>query len=997
MKLKTNDATIASKTRLGKAALLGVSLGALMAVAAGAHAQDAAPAPAADEGDVVIVTGFRSSLQTAINEKKKSTDMVDVIKAEDIGQFPDLNLAESLQRIPGVSIDRDGGEGKQITVRGLNSEFSRTRLNGMEAMATTGSKDASGGTNRGRGFDFNVFAADLFNSITVRKSLSAEIEEGSLGATVDLQTARPFDYKGFTMAAGGQLGYNDLSEDVAKRGTFMISNRWADGKLGALFSIAWGQRNVIEDSTNSTRWENAYAAGNAGRFESYSTNGGTSFIPIAGCGTSTSTRTCNTVETNTANPALTGEAQKISRALHPRIPRYNHFETAQNRVGITGAFQMKPFEGTLITLDAMHATFEANRDEWEIEAISFSRASPGLPKTDIYNYEIDDQGTIVKAAFNDVDVRSEHRFDELTTTFDQLNLTWDQNWGDRLSTKFFIGSSKSVQDTPEQTTFTYEAYDVDGYTYDYSDMTAPVFNYGKASNGCTPDQTCYWAYTTTPTSGPALAGDPSLIRIRPQLVENEFSTTKLDAKFEMNDHITFKAGYQTKDYTFYSEEYGRVVASVATRDENAAGPIQTAINSDLTGSTGKYYQTVSAGGNTYLIPNLDAIRTDFQYDCRCVNSFGNFSVNKENASSRTNNRLATEHDAGWYIQADFRGELGTVAYRGNIGLREVTTDLVASGYIGVGATLANPTGVKFTTVERSYKDSLPSFNLMIEPLQNVYVRFAAAKTMARPTLLSLIPGGGAINNTANTITTGNPYLDPVRANTMDLSVEWYPDRDTLFTASLFQKDLKSYIQSRTQSFKLSELGYDYAALGESSDETYAVTTPINTPGGDLKGYEISIQKPFTFLPGFLSKTGGIVNYTHVESQIEYYLTPGATTTTRANLLGLSPEAWNVTAYYEGDTLAGRVAFAYRDGYISQLSPGSSADFWGKNETFNIDAQMTWKINKSLTLILEGINLTDEADDRYISYNTVQGNTAQDLLYDYSKSGRQYYAGFRYKY
>ena len=118
---------------------------------------------------------------------------------------------------------------------------------------------------------------------------------------------------------------------------------------------------------------------------------------------------------------------------------------------------------------------------------------------------------------------------------------------------------------------------------------------------------------------------------------------------------------------------------------------------------------------------------------------------------------------------------------------------------------------------------------------------------------------------------------------------------------------------------------------------------------------------------------------------------------RANLLGLSPEAWNVTAYYEGDVLAGRVAFAYRDGYISQLSPGSSADFWGKNETFNIDAQMTWKVSKNLTLILEGINLTDEADDRYIAYNTVQGNTAQDLLYDYARSGRQYYAGFRWKY
>jgi TonB-dependent receptor len=989
MKSKSNGATAAPKFSPSKAALLGVSLGVLMATAAGAHAQDATPAPAADEGDVVIVTGFRSSLQTAISEKKKSTDMVDVIKAEDIGQFPDLNLAESLQRIPGVSIDRDGGEGKQITVRGLNAEFSRTRLNGMEALATTGSKDSSGGTNRGRGFDFNVFAADLFNSITVRKSLSAEIEEGSLGATVDLQTARPFDYKGFTMAAGGQLGYNDLNEDVAKRGTFMVSNRWADGKLGALLSVAWGQRTVAEDATNTTRWENAYAAGNAGRFESFSTDGGATFTNIAPCTANVTNRNCNTTETHAQNPALTGEAQKISRGLHPRIPRYNHFETDQNRLGITGAFQMKPFEGTLITIDAMHAMFEANRDEWEIEAISFSRNNQGLPRTDIYNYEIDDQGTITKASFNDVDIRSEHRFDELTTTFNQLNLTWDQSWGDRLSSKFLLGSSKSVQDTPEQTTFTFDSYNVDGYSYDYTDPTAPVFNYGTSSTGCSPDEACYWTYSTS-----ASQGDASLIRIRPQLVENAFSTAKLDLKFDLNDNITLKGGYSVKEYDFYSEEYGRVTASTANaaRDENAGGAIAAEIN----GNIAKYGQTVSVAGNTYLIPNLDLIRETFDYDCRCTNAWGTFAVNKENSSSRTNNRAASERDTGWYIQADFRGDLGTMPYRGNIGLREVTTDVTASGYVGV-ATGVNSTGSQLTTVQRSYKDSLPSFNIMIEPMENVYVRFATAKTMARPTLLSLTPGGGAISTGANTITTGNPALDPVRANTMDLSFEWYPDRDTLFTVALFQKDIKSYIQARTVPYRLSELGYNYLDLGETSDEVYNVTTPINTPGGDLKGYEISLQKPFTFLPGFLSKTGGILNYTHVESQIDYYTTAGATTTTKANLLGLSPEAWNVTMYYEGDVLAGRVAFAYRDGYLSQLSPGSSADFWGKNETFNIDAQMTWKINKNLTFILEGINLTDEADDRFISYNTAQGNTAQDLLYDYSKSGRQYYAGFRWKY
>ena len=112
----------------------------------------------------------------------------------------------------------------------------------------------------------------------------------------------------------------------------------------------------------------------------------------------------------------------------------------------------------------------------------------------------------------------------------------------------------------------------------------------------------------------------------------------------------------------------------------------------------------------------------------------------------------------------------------------------------------------------------------------------------------------------------------------------YPDRDTLFTVALFQKDIKSYIQARTVlDVTLESLGYDPVALGDVPGALYDVTTPVNTPGGDLKGYEISLQKPFTFLPGFLANTGGIINYTHVESDIAYYTVPGSDTTTTASV------------------------------------------------------------------------------------------------------------------
>src|SRR5712671_7314822 len=180
-----------------RAAIKTVLFTAAFSAASSAWSQTA-PSAAGTPLEEVIVSGFRVSLEKALDEKKLSTAAIDTIKAEDIAKFPDSNLAESLQRIPGVSISRDAGEGRNLTVRGLGAQFTRVRINGMEALTTTGATDSSGGNNRDRPFDFNVFASELFGSITARKTASADVDEGSLGATVDLQTARPFDYRGFT-------------------------------------------------------------------------------------------------------------------------------------------------------------------------------------------------------------------------------------------------------------------------------------------------------------------------------------------------------------------------------------------------------------------------------------------------------------------------------------------------------------------------------------------------------------------------------------------------------------------------------------------------------------------------------------------------------------------------------------------------------------------------------------------------------------------------------
>ncbi|OYU42739.1 MAG: TonB-dependent receptor, partial [Burkholderiales bacterium PBB4] len=247
---------VSSSQARQSARLLGVT-SLLLAAAGGAAAQTANK-----ELGSVVVTGMRASLESALNSKRNDNGIVDVIKAEDMGKFPDTNLAESLQRIPGVVIDRDAGEGRSITVRGLGQDFTRVRINGIEALATTGGTDSSGGANRGRGFDFNVFASELFNSVTVRKSSSADVEEGSLGATVDLQSTRPFDLKkGSTAMVSAKAGFNDMSKTTNPRAAFLFANSNDDKTLGFLISGAFSKRKLNEEGFSTVRWDNGPSSG----------------------------------------------------------------------------------------------------------------------------------------------------------------------------------------------------------------------------------------------------------------------------------------------------------------------------------------------------------------------------------------------------------------------------------------------------------------------------------------------------------------------------------------------------------------------------------------------------------------------------------------------------------------------------------------------------------------------------------------------------------------
>lgn len=948
-----------------------------------------APNEQATKVEAVVVTGFRASLESAMTAKREETGIVDVIKAEDIGKFPDTNLAESLQRIPGVVIDRDAGEGRNITVRGLGLDFTRVRINGIEGLATTGGTDSSGGNNRSRGFDFNVFAAELFNSITVRKSASADVDEGSLGATVDLQTARPFDTKGFRSAFSVKERYNDLSKKTSPRAAFLLSNTWADGTFGALISGAYSQRQTLEEGFSTVRWDNGPSSGGWCAPQGVTANPSTS--------TATS---CGPAAQNVARlPASAAATAAYTQAgldtnFHPRLPRYGRLTHDQDRLGLTGSFQWRPRAGTLLTLDLLYSKLEATRQEDFLQALSFSRnaAQGGKPQTSVVAAEYGANGGLLYGRYYGVDIRAESRFDKLSTEFTQPTLTFEHALSDTLKLTAKIGRADSKFRNPIQTTTTLDALNVNGYEIDFrGNDRLPAIKYPFDVTQPGGALTLVTIPTVTSGTQPGTIANTtaSEIRIRPQGSNNRNDVAQLNVSWEANDNWTLKFGPDYKKYSFDTYEFRRVNQN----DTIFAPPSGTTVANLTTTLTG-FGRGLSLPPGTptsWVIPNLSAIAQAYNIYCNCIISGpaggpGDFTLSSvTNGNARGNNRGVSETDTGGWLMADYNGRLFSRTVRGNVGARYVQTKVSAYGYQATG-------GGSLVTVDHSYDDFLPSANVAIDVTRDFVVRLAAAKVMTRPQLGFLSPGGSISTTGTLSVNTGNPLLKPFRAKTFDASFEWYFDKNALLGLGLFHKDINTYIQSLRVNVPFNETGLPLSLLPANftGTEVFQVTTPVNTPGGKLNGFEINYQQPFTFLPGQLRHTGIQANYTYVKSRINYQISPTSTTTITDDLLNLSPRSYGATLYYDNGRLSARVTGTHRSAFLTRVPGQNNNDVEGKNKTFNVDFSMSYKWSDKLEFTLEGANLTNEANDQFVS-------RSRNGVVVYNVTGREYLAGFRYKF
>ena len=576
----------------------------------------------------VRASSFADSLQKALITKRASAGAVDTILAEDIADFPDQNLAESLQRIPGIAISRDAGQGREITVRGLNSSFTRVQLNGMQAQSLSA---GPGGVRKSRAFDFNVFASELFSQLTVHKTSSAEIEEGTLGATVDLTTGRPFDFNDNVTAINVQGTYNDQSEEADPRLSALTSYTNDDRSFGVLVSASFSSQLISNVGSDTGRWEDD------------------GFCTDSSC--------------------LGTQDEDLSSYWHPRFPRFADKTHELDRTGITASVQFAPSDDTTVTVDALYSKIEAQRLEPFMQAISLARTnSSGVGQTYLTDYTIDGNDSIIAATAHDVDIRSENFESNWESEFTQFSVDVEHHFNDDLKVNLLVGTSESVLDNRE-TTIIYEHFSVNDSrrTLDYADSTSAVTY--DFTNQMSPSMS-YSFDTANPANW-----ELSEYRDRIYDAKSSYDNARADFEYILNDAITLKGGVTYKDY-LYSIAGSRADGTFASADaaDGTVDNVAFGISNVVTAADGN---VVNFGGQSFFMADNAQLPKFLES--------GGWSY----APRGGDTYAVSEENLSYFLQADFFYPIGDMDLRGNAGVRYATTDVESTGLVN-----GDPTSVK---------------------------------------------------------------------------------------------------------------------------------------------------------------------------------------------------------------------------------------------------------------------------------------------------------------
>ena len=907
--------------RLREMTLLSTSLAGILGLAGGAQAQQVPAAPSgttpaqgtapqtagqgadADQSDIVV-TGIRGSLREALEIKRNANAVVDAISAEDIGKFPDRNVAESLSHIPGVSIDRRFGEGEKVAILGTDPALNRMLLDGHGlASADWGGNDNDPSS---RTFNYSLLAPELVDRLEVYKSPEARIEEGSLGGTVIVRTRRPLELKANSIFASGGYSYNDRAEKGSFRGSGLYSWKNEAETFGVLVAATYDKQNLVRSGVEFFGYDNADGSGSP-------------FMTTNAAG--------ERVLKNPNAVITGGTLADLDKAASPFGINYAYFQQKRERASIAGTVQLRPAEKLTLTLSGLHIDGNYNNYSQSMYTI------PGAWTGDVLQSATISNGVVTDASFgasNGASAQLDTLVRRTKLKTDNLNFfaDWEGDDGSKLS--FVAGWSKAKGGrNPE---YLFNVQTAAPFSYSITPTSAEVNFGGDITNPA--------SYFTNPNNNPAtIEGNPVIVNgvplVAAQIGGLDYSVTTDKDAFAGFDGTVPLGGFFTQ--LLIGARFTDHVNRVDARGVNTylqQSLLGSELGVDALVTPDDVFSGTGASGNAtrYLnLPEQSVIDV-------LANAINSPLVDKIGASTRVKERVAAS-----YVQLNF--EQGGL--RGNIGGRLVYTKNV-SYYALTLPTPADPNPRPMpTSTSTDYLKFLPALNVAYEVNPKLIFRGAVAKVISRPRYQDL-----AASITQNDVTYdaggGNPFLRPYESTNFEVTAEYYPAPGALLSLELYRREISNYIiTTRQEGVTL------YNSLTGQLESRYSVSRPVN--GGKAKVNGILINGQAELWGGF----GIQANYAYQDSSTSTTLD----TTEILNLPYLSKHTVNIIPYFEKGPFQARVSYNYRSSYFRTIGRLGSQEMVAPYH--QLDASAALKLNDNVTLTVQAQNLLDE---KYLQYS-----------------------------
>lgn len=908
-----NKNSVSKKTKLSQAVqqiLLGMALSS-SAYALQAQELNENGSAEKDDIEVIAVSGsYVKSLEKAVEIKRSNISFSDSIVATDIADFPEQNLAEALQRMPGVTIERNKGLGSRVNVRSLPTEFTHVSINGLATASGSGGRDV----------EFDIFASEIIQSVTVKKSPTAADEEGGIAGSVLISTARPFDYDETQLVASVEAAHNSISEEVDPKFSFLASDTFGD--WGALVSFSHSERTNRTDS-----------------------NSGIDFRPLSrwteksGDSQWQSDQTLAVLERDTGvvidDPL---DSDETGRVVFMNKVGDRAYLNEQEKWGATASIQYKPSNDFSLTLDAMLGGYDNTEDEYDAAAYSASSVS-ALER--IHEYDDTTFSEYGMVVLSDVSyAATQHEFlskeNVHETDYSQVSLSLDWQLGEWTVTGL-LGYS-GAEKTSDRTNLKHTAYAPSRTRYTSTGgETIPSDNPDTIDMYNSPGSYLFDFYNV----------DLEEITDDKYAAQFDFSRGVFWDAFPALAKVQFGARYTDKSK---ERNLGNVQVKGPTAGDSSWSGERTLEDSELTLISdlvpgGAYLPEVEGKGGWSQVSNGYA-RNEFRYD--------GFNVPfQDNQFYRVDEEVLSI-----YAMADFEFNVGQFPVSLNAGVRAVDTSVLSFGYHQVQLPDGS-TGYTDEPVSKkgSYTDVLPSLNMVVELSDSVLLRAAASETFIRPAL-----GDIAYKRTVSVnefkYRDGNPDLKPTYADQWELGVEWYLDNGGILAASYFDKTVEGVVRESLTGVVKDVTKYnDNGTLDGVYD--FDVYQKVNDEGSyDVSGIELIAQFPLKALHSSLEGFGINSNYTKLDNSLTGSSDLGIPTPPP----GLAETTYNFTAYYENNSFDARVSYNYKDEYVERVERSMYPVY--RDDYGQVDISLGYKINDSIKVVVEGINITDEATKGY---------------------------------